>query len=181
MRAYAIRPYTYSLKIKRIIPKHILEKFPFNHTASANNSSFAHVRAYAIRPYTCSFRIKRIIPKHILEKFPFNHTASAINPSFAHVRAYAIRPYTCSMKSRHFGGGNDEWELFGEVLLQPDELRKCVLERLLARGKKIIFGDGQVFFLNGIAQVDAIEIGVDDAVGENVFVVALQQVEATAG
>ena len=41
-----------------------------------------------------------------------------------------------------FWGGNDEWKLIGEVLLQPDELRKCVFERLLARGKKIIFGDG---------------------------------------
>ena len=71
-----------------------------------------------------------------------SYHSSAINTSFANMRAYAIRPYTYSLKFKHFGGGNDEWELFGEVLLQPDELRKCVLERLLARGKKIIFGDG---------------------------------------
>ena len=89
MRAYAIRPYTYSLKIKRIIPKHILEKIPFNHTASAINTSFANMRAYAIRPYTSSLKIKRIFPILILENSPFNHTAPAIN--------------TCSFKFKYFG------------------------------------------------------------------------------
>ena len=38
MRAYAIRPYTSSLKIKRIFPILILENSPFNHTAPAINT-----------------------------------------------------------------------------------------------------------------------------------------------
>ena len=38
VRAYAIRPYTCSFKIKRIFPILILENSPFNHTAPAINT-----------------------------------------------------------------------------------------------------------------------------------------------
>ena len=46
MRAYAIRPYTCSIKTKQIHNEYII--------------IFPHVRAYAIRPYTCSMKIKCI-------------------------------------------------------------------------------------------------------------------------
>ena len=58
MRAYAIRPYTCSLKFKRISTKYFIENLPFNLTISAIYTSFAHVRAYAIRPYSFSVEIK---------------------------------------------------------------------------------------------------------------------------
>ena len=37
VRAYAIRPYTYSIKLKHITTKYFLEKLPFHHTLPANN------------------------------------------------------------------------------------------------------------------------------------------------
>ena len=46
MRAYAIRPYTCSIKTKQIHNEYII--------------IFPHVRAYAIRLYTCSMKIKCI-------------------------------------------------------------------------------------------------------------------------
>ena len=94
VRAYAIRPYSYSVKIKRISTKHIVENFPYHHFWSAINPSFAAMRAYAIRPYTCSLKFKRISPKYIIKKLLFHHSLAAIYISFAAVRADAIRPDT---------------------------------------------------------------------------------------
>ena len=58
VRAYAIRPYTRSLKFKRISPKHIIENLPYHHFWAAKYPSFAAVRAYAIRPYNYTVEIK---------------------------------------------------------------------------------------------------------------------------
>ena len=63
VRAYAIRPYTCSLKFKRISPKYFVENLPFHHSLAANYTIFAAMRAYAIRPYTCSIIIKWKYPK----------------------------------------------------------------------------------------------------------------------
>ena len=63
VRAYAIRPYSFSLKFKRISTKYFIENLPFNLTISAIYTSFAHVRAYAIRPYNYSVKIKWKYPK----------------------------------------------------------------------------------------------------------------------
>ena len=58
MRAYAIRPYTYSLKLKHITTKYIVENSPYHHFWSAIYALFAAMRAYAIRPYSFSVKIK---------------------------------------------------------------------------------------------------------------------------
>ena len=58
VRAYAIRPYNYSVEIKHITTKYIVENLPYHHSWAAINTLFAAMRAYAIRPYTCSFEIK---------------------------------------------------------------------------------------------------------------------------
>ena len=54
IRAYAIRPYTCSLKFKHITTKYIVEKLPSHHSLAAINALFPNIRAYAIRPYTYS-------------------------------------------------------------------------------------------------------------------------------
>ena len=58
VRAYAIRPYTCSLKFKRISPKYIVENLPFHHSLVAKYHSFAAMRAYAIRHYNYTVEIK---------------------------------------------------------------------------------------------------------------------------
>ena len=58
VRAYAIRPYTCSLKFKHITTKYIVENSPFHHFRSAIYAFFAAVRAYAIRHYRYSVKIK---------------------------------------------------------------------------------------------------------------------------
>ena len=65
MSAYAIRPYTCSIKTKQIHNEYII--------------IFPHVRAYAIRPYTYSIKLKHITTKYFLEKLPFHHTLPANN------------------------------------------------------------------------------------------------------
>ena len=60
VRAYAIRPYTCSLKFKRISPKYIIKKLLFHHSLAAIYISFAAVRADAIRPDSCSMNFKYI-------------------------------------------------------------------------------------------------------------------------
>ena len=72
VRAYAIRPYTCSLKFKRISPKYFVENLPFHHSLAANYTIFAAMRAYAIRPYTCSIIIKWISPKYNHQTHSFN-------------------------------------------------------------------------------------------------------------
>ena len=67
IRAYAIRPYTCSLKFKRISPKYFVENLPYHHSWAAIYHSFAAVRAYAIRPYSYSVKIKWIYPIQNIE------------------------------------------------------------------------------------------------------------------
>ena len=63
VRAYAIRPYTCSLKTKRISTKYFIENLPSHHFWAAKYPSFAAVRAYAIRPHRYSVEIKWLYPK----------------------------------------------------------------------------------------------------------------------
>ena len=58
VRAYAIRPYTCSLKTKRISTKYFIENLPSHHFWAAKYPSFAAVRAYAIRHYNYTVEIK---------------------------------------------------------------------------------------------------------------------------
>ena len=58
VRAYAIRPYNYSVEIKHITTKYIVENSPYHHFWSAIYALFAAMRAYAIRPYSFSVKIK---------------------------------------------------------------------------------------------------------------------------
>ena len=60
VRAYAIRPYNYPVKIKHITTKYIVENLPYHHSWAAKYPLFAAMRAYAIRPYNYSVEIKRI-------------------------------------------------------------------------------------------------------------------------
>ena len=58
VRAYAIRPYTCSLKFKHITTKYFIENLPSHHFWAAKYPSFAAVRAYAIRHYNYTVEIK---------------------------------------------------------------------------------------------------------------------------
>ena len=60
IRAYAIRPYTCSLKFKHITTKYFIKNLLFHHSLAAKYHSFAAVRADAIRPDTCLMNFKYI-------------------------------------------------------------------------------------------------------------------------
>ena len=106
VRAYAIRPYNYSVEIKHITTKYFIENSPYHHFWSAIYAFFVAMRAYAIRPYTRSLEIKHITPKYFVENSPLNHTISA--------KLYLIR--------RHEGVCDTPLQFFAQILTNINKI-----------------------------------------------------------